>query len=109
MTIHGPNVARLTAFKFALLLVPAGDERAAALAIPCNPTLRDHVFRAAEAWAKSSIEAAKCIQGSVYGSDDEAIAGEILRRMRTPEAEQRITTNKESVPHEGDARFKFQM
>lgn len=79
---QGPNVTKLIAHKMSLIMVPTGVENAFAATLS-NLTkpggISDAATQAAE-WVKNALAAVKAAPDNLFGDDDEAIAGEILRK-----------------------------
>lgn len=81
--IQGPNVKKLIVHKMSLDMVPSGGGLPDALA--AFGKIGDHA-RVATDWVSQAIAAVKAAPGNPYGDDDEAIAGEILRRIEARKA-----------------------
>jgi hypothetical protein len=84
--MQGPNVKKLIAHKMSLIMVPPGcgdgKHAAAGVAIAAlmAPGNIGKVAREATAWVEAAIAAVKSAPDNPY-TDDEAIAGEILRQI----------------------------
>jgi hypothetical protein len=86
---YGHNVTRLIASKMARDAIPAGvgAKRAtqAGMSYLASPKLGERTRQAAE-WVRqalAAVRAAPAYDPAVHGADDEAIAGEILRRLES--------------------------
>jgi hypothetical protein len=83
MSRQGTNVKKLIVHKMAVLMIPPGTANplgvgVAALVRPGNLAA---VAREATAWVEQILTAVKAAPDNPYGTDDEAIAGEILRQI----------------------------
>ncbi len=83
MSRQRPNVKNLIAHKMAALMIPPGTANPfgtgiAALSRPGNLA---SVAREAAAWVEQALAAVKATPDNPYGTDDEVIAGEILRQI----------------------------
>lgn len=83
MTQQGPNVRRLIASKMSLIMIPPGTGSGLATAVRTmlKPGGIGDAAKEATEWVRQAIAAVKAAPDNPYGDDDEAIAGEILRRM----------------------------
>ena len=79
----GPNVKRLIAHKVSLDAVPRGGGLVDAVAFLKDTERLSACTHEAIAWVEAALEAVKAAPGNPYGDDDEAIAGELLRRIET--------------------------
>lgn len=80
----GPNVRKLVATRTAQLMVPSGGNIGDALnAIISGKTVG--LAKEATVWVQAAIAAVKQASDNPYGDDDEAIAGEILRKIEKQE------------------------
>ncbi len=78
--MQGPNVKKLIVHKMSLLMVPPGGNLGTAIDALRKPGNVVAVAREATAWVEAAIAAVKAAPGSTW-TDDEAIAGEILRQV----------------------------
>ena len=74
---QGPNVRKLIVRKMTMLMVPDGSGIGDVVQ-KFNDIGR--YAREATEWVEAAISAVKAAPGNRHGDDDEAIAGEILRR-----------------------------
>lgn len=84
----GPNVKRLIAHKASLDAVPPGGGLEDAVEFLVTGKFAEGM-KAASDWVRQAIQVIKSAPGNPHGDDDEAIAGELLRRI-----EERKTTRK---------------
>lgn len=79
----GPNVRRLYIHKMSLDAVPAGGGLADGLAFFTDKEKRHRIMRDAEIWVMGAIQTVRTATepNPWREADNEAIAGEILRRM----------------------------
>lgn len=86
-TVDGPLVRKLIVYKMALILVPNGaglddiQER-----LQATHAIGDAASQA-QAWVRLAIQRVKATDDNLFGDDDEAIAGEILRQIAEKERE----------------------
>ncbi len=80
----GPNAKRLVAHKMALDAVPNGGGMLDALTFLLTPGCLASSARDAAAWVCAALDAVKSAPDNAFGDDDEAIAGELLRRLSAP-------------------------
>jgi len=81
--IQGPNVNKLIVCKMSIQGVPKDTPdplRAVAEFFASTENLKEHAKEATE-WVEQAILAVKLAPDNKWGNDDEAIAGEILRRI----------------------------
>lgn len=76
----GPNVKKLISHKMALDAVPKGGGLVDAIKFVSDAQRITASARSATEWVMTAIQAVKDAPGSTY-TDDEAIAGEILRQI----------------------------
>ena len=79
--ILGPNVKRLAARFAAVEAVPPGGGMPAALTFLTEPTRFKLGIKRAVQNALAAVDAVKTAHDNPYGSDDEVIAGAILRKI----------------------------
>ena len=77
----GPNVKKLMIHWASTLMVPADGGINDALGHLTNPKLLQSKMREALNNTMTAIDAVKAAPDSVFGDDDEVIAGEILRQI----------------------------
>jgi hypothetical protein len=77
----GPNVKQLISHKMSLDAVPPGGGFADAVALLLDREKLLASNRAAIDWVKAALAAIKAAPDNTFGEDDEAIAGELLRRI----------------------------
>ena len=77
----GPNVRRLITVRASYLAIPPNGGLADSIALFTEPGRLAEVSRQAEAWVREALATVKAAPDNPYGADDEAIAGEILRRI----------------------------
>jgi hypothetical protein len=77
----GPNVKRLIMERMAQIAVPAGGGMSDALAVLTDATRLVATGKEASEWVRQAIAVVKTAPDNPYGEDDEAIAGELLRRV----------------------------
>lgn len=82
MTTLGPHVRKLICHRAAQLLIPPGGRLADLGAGLVLPARISNAAREAAEWAQAVIRAVKATPDNPWGDDDEAIAGEILRRLQ---------------------------
>lgn len=81
-TVHlGPNVKKLMIHWASALMVPPGGGIGDAIEHLINPALLKAGMREALNKTMTASNAVKAAPDNVYGDDDEAIAGDILRRI----------------------------
>jgi hypothetical protein len=80
---QGSNVRKLIVHKMSLLAIRPGSESGLGQMTDFlkSPDRMMAVAREATDWARGAIAAVKTAPDNSYGDDDEAIAGEILRRV----------------------------
>jgi hypothetical protein len=83
----GPNMRRLAAHKMALDAVPRGGGLPDALRFLQDKDAMVDSAKASTKWVKDAIAAVKQTHDNPFGNDDEAIAGELLRRIGERNAE----------------------
>lgn len=77
----GPNVKKLIIWKMSRDAIPPGGGFVDGIRFLSNPKEIVKIAKAAEEWVKTAILAVKQARDNSYGNDDEAIAGEIIRRI----------------------------
>jgi hypothetical protein len=80
----GPNVKQLITKRMAVLAIPPGTKSALGAGLAAlldSAKLRAHATQATDE-VLAAIDAVKAAPDNTFGSDDEAIAGEMLRRAR---------------------------
>lgn len=78
----GPNVKRLIVHKLVMLMIPPGSKDPLADGVTALTKLGDSgMAKQATEWVEQAISAVKTAPDNPYGDDDEAIAGEIMRRV----------------------------
>ena len=77
----GPNVRKLIAHKMARDAIPDGGGLAAGIQFLSNPESVKRGAQEATQWVRDAIAVVKLSPDNPYGDDDEAIAGEIVRRI----------------------------
>jgi hypothetical protein len=75
------NFDKLVVYKIFLIAVPPDGGLNDALGLFLTPGYLGDVAAQATDWAKAAIAAVKESPDNPYGDDDEAIAGEIMRRV----------------------------
>jgi hypothetical protein len=80
VTKQGPNVRKLIIHKMSLIMVPDGGGIYSAIEAMATPGRIGEVAREATQWAEAVLALVRTAPDNPYG-DDEAIAGEILRRI----------------------------
>lgn len=79
---HGPNVRKLIAMRAARSTIPAGGGLADAIRAIATPGKLAAEIRAAVEYVEAVLEVVRSSPANPFGDDDEAIAAEILRRVR---------------------------
>lgn len=79
--VQGPNVKKLIVRRMSMLMVPDKGGLADALKALSSPKNIGNIAREATDWVMAALAAVKVAPGNSYGDDDEAIAGEVLRRI----------------------------
>lgn len=82
MTTQSPNVRKLICHRVAQLMIPAGGGLADGVSAILQPGKLTRAAREATDFVNESIRAVKAAPDNPWGDDDEAIAGEILRRLQ---------------------------
>ena len=77
----GPNVSKLIAHKISREAIPAKGGFSDGLTLLSQPDQLLASAKAATAWVFAAIDAVQAAPGGGTYGDDEAIAGEILRRL----------------------------
>lgn len=80
--MQGPNVKKLIVRKMSMLMVPKGAGLQDVMQSLTSPGNIGEAAKQATEWVESAIAAVKTAPDNPYGREDEAIAGEILRRLR---------------------------
>ena len=90
----GPNVRKLVCHWYSVLAIPPGTERPFEAALDSFKSKERMIQLAREAQAnvEAAIGMVKRARDNPWGNDDEAIAGEILRRI-----EERMNSRKRKV------------
>jgi hypothetical protein len=80
----GPNVKQLIAMRASVLAIPSGTTNplAAGLGTLLDPAKMKAHLAAAQGEILAAVDAVKAAPDNRWGDDDEAIAGELLRRAR---------------------------
>jgi hypothetical protein len=82
---QGPNVKKLIIHKMTLLMIPADTPKGQALEAGVRalttPGNVGVLTKEATAWVEMALALVKRSKHNPYGDDDEAIAGDILRRI----------------------------
>ena len=81
MIEHGPNVKKLIVLFISRGAIPAGGGLADGIEFFRNPERRKDILAQAEANAIQAIQVIKSAPDNPYGEDDEAIAGDLLKRI----------------------------
>ena len=86
---QGPNVKKLIIHKMTMIMIPPGtkDGFATGLAALSRPGNIEAVAKEATEWVEKAIVLVRKALGTPH-SDDESIAGEILRRIDAEKARQ---------------------
>jgi hypothetical protein len=79
---QGPNVKQLISHRFAVLSVPPGGGIGSALAVLTNPVKLKSTMLQATQEIIEALDLVKTSPDNPWGNDDEAIAAELLRRIK---------------------------
>ena len=97
MSMQGPNVKKLIAHRASSLMIPPGScqGRGEALAhvvsqLTDKANLIEKIMEAAK-WVEDALSLVKSFPDNPHGDDDEAIAGEVLRKIEEANAKRRAT------------------
>ena len=85
------NVAKLIIHKFSVDAIPSDSGLVDGVRILSDPDAMKRGMEVARRWAIEAIDVVKTAPDNPWGDDDEAIAGEILRRIE--EARQKRWTS----------------
>lgn len=87
----GPNAKKLLSYRMAQLAIPDGTPHpiAAGARAILDPGRFAQLSREAADWVQAAIAVVKTAPDNPYGEDDEAIAGELVRRLEDRIAQQR--------------------
>jgi hypothetical protein len=80
----GPNVKQLIAMRASVLAIPSGTQNplAVGLGVLLDPATMKAHLAAAQSEILAAVDAVKAAPDNRWGDDDEAIAGELLRRAK---------------------------
>ena len=77
----GPNFKRLVCMKASQIIIPKNCKIADAINSIIAPGRLQDATRVAYEWVRFAIDAVKKAPANPFGNDEEAIAGEILKRV----------------------------
>lgn len=90
----GPNLKKLMIHKMAIEAVPPGGDFLDALKVIASPELLKKQAMEAMDWAIAAVDVVRSSPDNHLGSDEETIAGEVVRRIEERKAEQMLMLRK---------------
>lgn len=79
--VIGPNVRKLICHRMSSIIVPPNGGPKDVFEAITTPNRLTQVARESTEWVEQAFAAVKSAPNNPFGNDDEAIAGEILRRI----------------------------
>ena len=79
--VIGPNIRKLICHRMSSIIVPPNGGFKDVFSAIKTPGRLTQVARESTEWVESAVACVKSAPNNPFGDDDEAIAGEILRRV----------------------------
>lgn len=90
----GPNLKKLAMHRMSIDAVPPGGGLQAAVDFIMSPNGMKDSWAASLEWAIAAVSAVRAAPDNPFGTDEEAIAGELLKRIDERKAAQALAFSK---------------